>query len=75
MHKGHPHSSAAYRIIERLDMTYGVEVTIPGMLPTIVTGFATEAAAGDWAVRHKEGVARGGKFRRRSAFLKPRSRG
>jgi hypothetical protein len=75
MEKDHPHSGAAYRIIERSDMTYGVEVTILGTLPTIVTGFASKAAAQDWAARHKDGVARGLTFRRQTAFRKPQSGG
>jgi hypothetical protein len=75
MEKDHPHSGAGYRIVEQSDMTYSVEVTIPGSFPTIVTGFATEAAAVDWAARHKDGVARGLTFRRQSAYRKPRSGG
>jgi hypothetical protein len=71
MERDHPHNGAAYRIIERLDMTYSVEVTIPGMLPTIVTGFATEAAARDWVARHKDGVARGPTLRRQFRNRRP----
>jgi hypothetical protein len=75
MEEDHPHSGAAYRIVEQSDLSYGVEVTIPGTFPTIVTGFATEAAAVDWAARHKDGVARGVAFERRWTFRKPRSGG
>jgi hypothetical protein len=75
MEKDHPHDGAAYGIVEQFDMTYGVEVTIPGTFPTIVTGFPTEAAAVEWAARHKDGVARGLTFRRQSVYRKPRSGG
>ena len=75
MEKDHPHSGAAYRIFEQSDKSYGVEVTIPGTLPTIVSGFATEIAAVDWAAQHKDGVARGVTFRRKSTFRKHRSGG
>jgi hypothetical protein len=66
----HPHSGAAYRIVEQPDQSFGVEVTIPGTHPTTVTGFATEAAAAEWAAKHKEGVEKGETFRRRPTFRK-----
>ena len=44
---------ASYRNILQEDGTYGVEVTIAGTSPTIVTSFADEAAAGHWVEGHK----------------------
>ena len=65
MDEHHPHSGATYKIILRKDMTFGVEVTIPGMAPTTVSGFATETDAERWIGKHKEEVAGSNSMRRR----------
>ena len=39
--QSHPHSGATYRLVSQLNNSFGVEVTIPGMSPTMVTGFAS----------------------------------
>jgi hypothetical protein len=52
----HPHAEATYRIVPQKDMTYGVEVSIPGTHPTMVTGLATEQDAAAWVERHKQRV-------------------
>jgi hypothetical protein len=52
----HPHADATYRVIRRPDMSFGAEVTIPGMNPTVITGFATEALAEAWIAKHKREI-------------------
>ena len=49
-------AEATFRIVQQKDMTYGVEVTIPGTLLTTVTGFATEADAEAWIVTYQDKV-------------------
>jgi hypothetical protein len=66
----HPHDGATYRIVQQADMSFGVEVSIPGTHPTTVTGFATEADARAWAAKHKEGVARGDPLQRRRTYAR-----
>ena len=48
MNDCHPRSGANYRIVRRMDRTYGVEVKIGGALPTLVTSFASKDAALGW---------------------------
>jgi hypothetical protein len=55
----HPHSGATYRLLPQMGNSYGVEVTIPGMSPVTVTGFASQDAAERWIAKHKEKVAAG----------------
>ena len=55
----HPHADATYRIVPQEDLTYGVEVSIPGTSPTLVTGLATERVAADWIEKHKQRVLAG----------------
>ena len=55
----HPHAEAQYRIVPREAMGYAVEVTIPDMNPTTVTGFATEQQAASWIAGHRQRVASG----------------
>lgn len=50
-------SPAAYRIVSRDDGGFGVEVSVEGTSPTMVTSFATESAANDWIAAHKERLA------------------
>jgi hypothetical protein len=52
----HPHAGATYRVIRRPDMSFGAEVTILGMSPTVITGFATEALAEAWIAKHKREI-------------------
>ena len=68
MKKEHPHAGATYQIVQQLDGSFGVEVTIPDTYPTMVTGFSTEAAAAAWATKHKEEVANGNSLRRTPLF-------
>jgi hypothetical protein len=37
MESSHPHSGATYRILGQADGSSGIEVTIPGTYPTLVT--------------------------------------
>jgi hypothetical protein len=55
----HPHAEAQYRIRPREAMDYAVEVTIPDMNPTTVTGFATQQEAASWVAGHRQRVASG----------------
>jgi len=64
MEQRHPHSDASYRIVPQTDMTFGVEVMIPGTQPTTVTNFTTEADAKRWIAKHREEVAMGDSLRR-----------
>ena len=68
MENKHPHSGATYRIIPRANRSFAVEVTIPDMHPTTVTGFATKADAERWIASHKEGVAQSNSLRRGSPW-------
>jgi hypothetical protein len=56
MNDCHPRSRANYRIVRRMDRTYGVEVTIPGALPTLVTTFAFKDAALGWIEKRQRQV-------------------
>ena len=57
MDQRHPHTDALYRVVIRHDQTFGVEVKIPEMNPTIVTNFTTAADAEAWIAAHKQRVA------------------
>ena len=46
---------ATYRIVARND-AYGVEISMEDTNPTMVTSFATEAAADAWIEAHKARV-------------------
>lgn len=50
-------SAADYRIVSRDGGDFGVEVSIEGANPTMVTSFPTESAANDWITAHKERLA------------------
>ena len=65
----HPHNGAAYTILRLAEGAFGVEVTIPGSKPVIVTGLDGEAGAERWIARHKETVALGRPPRN---WMKPR---
>jgi hypothetical protein len=55
----HPHADATYRIVPQKDMSFGVEVVIPGGYPTTVTRFATEQKAQSWIAGHRRRVEEG----------------
>ena len=55
-------SPATYRIVSRDEGGFGVEVSVEGASPAMVTSFATETAANDWIAAHKD----------RSENVKPR---
>ena len=42
-----------------MDRTYGVEVKIPGALPTLVATFASRDAALGWIEKHHRDIADG----------------
>ncbi len=53
-----------FRVFEKPDLSYGVEITIVGTEPVSVMGFATETAASDWITgyqRQKAAANAGGK--------------
>jgi hypothetical protein len=54
--KTHPHADATYSIVPQKDMTCGVEASIPGTHPALVTGLATEQDAAAWIEKHKQRV-------------------
>jgi hypothetical protein len=57
--ESHPHSDATYKVISLKDGLFAIEVSVPGSLPTKITGFATKAKAEEWVSAHKLDVARG----------------
>jgi hypothetical protein len=52
----HPHAEALYEVVALGAGGFGVKVSIPDTSPTMVSGFATEAAAEAWIVTHKSRV-------------------
>jgi len=42
-----------YRIVQRADLSFAVEVVRPGMLPQTAVGFTTEAEAAGWVAQDK----------------------
>ena len=58
--KAHPHAEATYRVMSAADGAFAVEVTIPGVYPTMVHSFATERAAEIWIARNRQRVAEEG---------------
>ena len=73
MQRDHPHQGASYRILPRQGEAFGVEVTIPDMAPTTVSGFPTLADAERWIARHKEIVSAGRPVRSTFRTLQRRS--
>lgn len=53
MPREHPHAEATYSVLRLDDGSFGVEVIVPETYPTLVSGFATEIAAGAWVASHK----------------------
>lgn len=56
-------ADANYRVIQRDDHSFTVEVTRTGALPQIATGFATEAEADAWIAQDKRLWEAGDSFR------------
>jgi hypothetical protein len=71
MARTHPHAEATYRVIQRPDASFAAEVSIPGMFPTLVTGFADETAAQAWITKHQHEVEDYSPGWRRRPKLKP----
>jgi hypothetical protein len=46
-------TDATYRIVQRADESFTVEVARPGALPQTAVGFATEAEAMGWVAQDK----------------------
>jgi hypothetical protein len=46
-------ADANYRVVQREDDSFVVEITRPGVLPQTAAGFATEAEATDWIAQDK----------------------
>ena len=69
MAKEHPHAAASYRVVPQEDLTFGVEVIVPGSFPALVTSFATEQKAEAWITDYKHRVAENAprRFMRRSS--------
>jgi hypothetical protein len=53
----HPHADATFRVVPQKDLTFGVEVKVPGSFPAMVTSFAQELAAETWIAGYKQRVA------------------
>ena len=56
MAKEHPHAGATFRVVPQEDLTFGVEVQVPGSFPAMVTSFATEQTAEAWITDYKRRV-------------------
>lgn len=52
----HPYADAQYRVFKLDDVTFGIEVSLPDMLPTKITSFPSRAAANQWVEDHKKTV-------------------
>jgi hypothetical protein len=66
----HPHAEATYRVVPYDNKSFAVKVSIPDTHPTIVSAFATEAAAEEWIAHHRlrvETQTQTGRWQRRSA--------
>ena len=55
----HPHAEATYNLLTLDDGSFSVEVAIPDMHSTKVSGFNTREKAEAWIKRHKANVATG----------------
>ena len=70
--KPHRHEGATYRILELRDGAFGVEVTVPDMQPTKVSGLSDRASAEAWIDRHRRQVAAGTPQRKYFRDRRPR---
>lgn len=68
----HPHAEATYTLTLQGDGGFAVDVAIPGVRPTKVSGFDTQAKAEAWIERHKANVATGTLQGRRSNWRDPK---
>jgi hypothetical protein len=57
MAKEHPTAGASYRVVSQQDLTFGVEVSVLGSFPAMVTSFATVQMAEAWIADYKRHVA------------------
>jgi hypothetical protein len=55
--KEHPHAGATYRVVPQKDLTFGVEVSVPGSSTAMVTSFAAEQIAEARIADYKRRVA------------------
>ena len=68
----HAHLGATYRLIPGAGIdAFVVEVAVPGMAVTTITGF-TRAGAERWVAKHREAVAVGRELRPSFRMPKPR---
>jgi hypothetical protein len=74
MAQRHPHSDATYRIIPQKDLSFDVEVAIPGSSPTMVTRFPTEEKAQSWITGHRQRVEEGTFYKSTMRRNPPRTR-
>jgi hypothetical protein len=56
MPKIHPHAEASYRVVGLDGGFFGVEVSIAGSYPTLVSRFDTEVGAEKWIAEHRRQV-------------------
>jgi hypothetical protein len=52
----HPYADAQYRVYRLDDGTFGIEVSLPDVLPTKITSFPSRRAANQWVENHKKTV-------------------
>ena len=62
-----PDAEVTYRVVATGD-TLAVEVTVPGNLPAMVIGMASQQAAEAWIVDHKVRAAANSRAGRRRTF-------
>jgi len=55
----HAHAEATYHLLTLPDGTFAVEVAIPSIKPTKVSGFDTREKAEAWIERHRAKIATG----------------
>ncbi len=73
MAQRHPHADAKYRVVPQSDMTFAVEVAIPGASLAMVTRFATEQKAEAWINGHMQRVKEGSFYRSTMRRQTPRT--
>lgn len=56
MAKEHPHAGATCRVVPQEDLTFGVEVSVPGSFPAMVRSFATEQLAEAWIANYNRRI-------------------
>jgi hypothetical protein len=68
MDKSHPHAEASYRVMPLDGGVFGVELVIPDMHPTMLTGSISQEAAKAWIANHEQ------QLRSRPSFMRTRSK-